>query len=462
VVRDKLLEFARDFGIDARTRLGTRVDDVREDADGSFVVISTDLATDEKITTSARFLCVTCGILTHDQWTLEERGVHVDRHFGGQVVQAAKLNGVDCPLGTMDLTDKKVVVLGSGSFAAEAFEAAERAGCDDITVVGRPRYRLVLPFSRQYTVSAIANAPFVAWSIRMRIALRYVKQNFYRPCNLLHWAPSGDPGDMDFSGQCNDAYFRLAYEGKLKCVVDDLFCLSDGTAYLRSGDSLPCDVVVCASGLKYNMSPSFLKSLGTDFTQLHNFAFLGRNPRIGCAADFLFAYVPYGPLRQLDMFFHAIACCDKGMEDQMRAALKPTPLPNHGEGYLSGGRMAGSYTFFEYEHWWSMSSKAVEARFEAMLRTLDVGRSPWAKLVLRAGFVYENTAEWFRCVRRSFVERRRFPVFGRGRGRGRSGSTGTAATATAATAATAAAATTAKAPMTTGPKGPSADVRVTC
>lgn len=199
-VRDKLLEFARDFGIDACTRLSTRVNDVHEDADG-FIVLSTDLVANEDVTINARYLCVTCGILTHEQWTLQERGVHVDRHFNGQVVQAAKLNGVDCPLGTMDLKGKKIVILGSGSFAAEAFEAAERAGCDDITVVGRPRYRLVLPFSRQYTVSAIANAPFIPWSIRMRVALRYIKQHFYRPCNLLHWAPSGDPSNIDFSGQ---------------------------------------------------------------------------------------------------------------------------------------------------------------------------------------------------------------------------------------------------------------------
>jgi hypothetical protein len=397
--------------VGAQTCLRTRVEDVRR-VDGGFVLDITDLSTGEDRAIQSRFLCVTCGILTHDQWTLGERGVRVERDFRGKIVQAAKMDGEECPLATMDLRNKRVVVLGSGSFAAEAFEAAERAGCDDITVIGRPRYRLVLPFSRQYTVSAIANAPLVPWSLRMRLALHYVKQHFYRPCNLHHWAPSGDPSSMEFSGQCNDAYFRLSYEGKLKCVVDDLVCLADGTAYLKSGDSLPCDVAVVASGLKYNMKPAFLKSLGTDFTQLHNFAFLGDDPRVGCAADFLFAYVPYGPLKQLDMFFHSIDCCDKGMIDEMRRALRPTPLPNHGEGYLSGGRMAGSYTFFEYAHWWSMSSKAVEARIDAMLRTLDVGRSSWARLTMRLSFVAENTVEWLHCVRRSFAERRRFPVFG--------------------------------------------------
>jgi hypothetical protein len=59
-----------------------------------------------------------------------------------------------------------------------------------------------------------------------------------------------------------------------------------------------------------------------------------------------------------------------------------------------------------------MSSKAVEARIDAMLRTLDVGKSSWARLTMRLSFLAENTAEWLRCVRRSFAERKRFPVFG--------------------------------------------------
>ncbi len=44
----------------------------------------------------------------------------------------------------------------------------------------------------------------------------------------------------------------------------------------------------------------------------------------------------------------------------VRAILQHTPLPNHGEGSHKGGRMAGSYTFFEYRHWTSKLSIAME------------------------------------------------------------------------------------------------------
>lgn len=411
-MKDKLLQFVRDFGIERHTHLLTRVDYVEENGHG-FLIKSTDLTSKEEKVISSDFLCVTSGILSHDQWSLSDRGIDA-RDFSGDIVYAAKKNGKECPLGSMDLTGKNVLVLGSGSFAAEAFEISEKRGSNDITIIGRPRYRLILPFSRQYTVSAIANAPFIPWSLRMKLALRYVKNRFYKPCNLMHWAPQGKPKDMDFSGQCNDAYFRLAYEGKLSCIVDEIESLSNSTAFLKSGRSLPCDVLVVASGLKYNLKPAFLEKMNLDYSKLHNFAFLGKNPRIGCAADFLFAYVPYGPLMQLEMFFHSIKCCKSGLEDEMYQSLLPTPLPNHGDGFLSGGRMAGSYTFFEYSHWWSFQSKAVSARIDAMLRTLDVGRSPLGKATLRFKFLYQNMAEWMRCVGRSFQEMKRFKIFGPG------------------------------------------------
>jgi len=200
----------------------------------------------------------------------------------------------------------------------------------------------------------------------------YLRTFFYKPCGLEHWAPSGGPDKMDYSGQCNDGFFRLAYEGKLTCVLDGIARMEAHEAVLTSGKRLPCDMLVVASGCKYNVDPPFLKDLGlgkhiiltflfsfplydpvsvvdgvfrgcdlpvnrfhresrnvmnyytttsnftAGFKDLHNFAFLGRNPRIGCASDFVFAYVPFGPIKQLEMYFHAVDCCRKGLEEVRR------------------------------------------------------------------------------------------------------------------------------------------------
>lgn len=98
----------------------------------------------------------------------------------------------------------------------------------------------------------------------------YIKRSYYNPCNLSHWAPKGKPDEMDFAGQCNDGIFRLSHTGKLKCVVGRLNALSDGQAHLESGESIHCDHVIVASGLKYNLTPDFLYAnlgLGTLHTK---------------------------------------------------------------------------------------------------------------------------------------------------------------------------------------------------
>lgn len=100
----------------------------------------------------------------------------------------------------------------------------------------------------------------------------------------------------------------------------------------------------------------------------------------------------------------------------MRAALFATPLPNHGEGLHKGGRMAGHYTFFEYNHWYSQLSKAQEARAESIFAVMDVGTSFWGKVGLRLGALTTNWAGWVGTCYLAALELWRYPVFGKGVG----------------------------------------------
>ena len=49
------------------------------------------------------------------------------------------------------------------------------------------------------------------------------------------------------------------------------------------------------------------------YDKLYNYAFLGPGGRIGTASDFVFAFVPHGPKKQLDLIFHAIGCHQQGL-----------------------------------------------------------------------------------------------------------------------------------------------------
>lgn len=54
-------------------------------------------------------------------------------------------------------------------------------------------------------------------------------------------------------------------------------------------------------------------SLSAGYDSMHNYAFLGPSGRIGTASDFVYAFVPHGPKKQLDLVFHAISCHQRGL-----------------------------------------------------------------------------------------------------------------------------------------------------
>jgi hypothetical protein len=55
------------------------------------------------------------------------------------------------------------------------------------------------------------------------------------------------------------------------------------------------------------------RSTSAGYDKLYNYAFLGPSGRIGTASDFVFAFVPHGPKKQLDLIFHAIGCHQQGL-----------------------------------------------------------------------------------------------------------------------------------------------------
>lgn len=52
-----------------------------------------------------------------------------------------------------------------------------------------------------------------------------------------------------------------------------------------------------------------------DYSMLHDYSFLGRNPRIGTASDWVWFNVPHGPQKQIACFLHAYSCFKQGLEE---------------------------------------------------------------------------------------------------------------------------------------------------
>ena len=66
-----------------------------------------------------------------------------------------------------------------------------------------------------------------------------------------------------------------------------------------------------AEGLPWQ--PSALLRAGFT-TDLHNFAFLGKNPYLGAASDWVWFNVPHGPQKQIRSFISSLKACRAGKE----------------------------------------------------------------------------------------------------------------------------------------------------
>ncbi|KDD72635.1 hypothetical protein H632_c3095p0 [Helicosporidium sp. ATCC 50920] len=248
----------------------------------------------------------------------------------------------------------------------------------------------------------------------MAAARGYARLAFYKPCGMEHWCPEGAPGEMDYSGQNNDGLFDLSFRRRATCLVGDVDRFEPTGLVLKSGERLPADVVVVAAGCKTVLQPSFLKELDVGFHDVHNFAFLGPNPRIGCAADFVFGFVPAGPMAQLSMAFRSFALCrERGAEGEelVRRALEPTTMIPPGDEEAKGGRMAGQHTWFESRHWWSPYSCSVEERADVYARTMCLGRSRGALVLFKAKLKAAVFGLWILCSVLGLYEFFRYPSF---------------------------------------------------
>ena len=121
------------------------------------------------------------------------------------------------------------MILGSGAFGLEAMEAACRSGAGSITVVMRKRDRCglpscsaaeagqgmrqgcacrwIVPYSEQFKFIMLSHTPFLS----KRTTATWINAwlaSTYKAAGIEHVAPEKGTA-CNFTGQCNDAFFRL-------------------------------------------------------------------------------------------------------------------------------------------------------------------------------------------------------------------------------------------------------------
>ena len=280
-IREYVRDTARDYGVDSRIRFRHKVVAAEWSTTDARWTVHARHGTEDgerDVTITCSFLFVCSGYYRYDQgYTPELPGIS---NFAGPVVHPQHWPE------DLDYTGKRVVVIGSGATAVTLVPSmAEQAA--HVTMLQRsPSYVLSLP-----AVDPVANLlrgklptrllyPIVRWknvlgaqtafqlSRRapkvMKTLLRKAAQKLLPPGYDVdtHFAPRYDPWDQRMCFVPDGDLFKAVKDGRASIVTDRIAGFTPDGVTLESGEELPADVVVTATGL--NLLPIGGMSLTVD------------------------------------------------------------------------------------------------------------------------------------------------------------------------------------------------------
>ena len=177
-----------------------------------------------------------------------------------------------------DYTDKRVVVIGSGSTAVTLVPALADSGAHHVTMLQRsPTYirseperdvladvlNRILPEGKAYSIVRWKNVMLGAafyracrrWPHRMRVRLiARARRQLPKGYDVdRHFGPQYNPWDQRLSVAANGDLFRTIRQGRTELVTDTIERLTATGILLSSGRELPADVIVTATGLNLQL-----------------------------------------------------------------------------------------------------------------------------------------------------------------------------------------------------------------
>lgn len=265
-IRDYVRETAEEFGIDQRIRFGHRVERASWSSERSTWTIEARRSNgDDVVQVECGFLFMCAGYYDYEAgYTPDFPGI--DRYQG--VVVHPQHWPED-----LDYANKQVVVIGSGATAVTLVPAmAETAG--HVTMLQRsPSYVMTRPavdaqalwLQNRFPASAAASA--TRWkNILLGLGFFKFARRFPEFTSKLiragvrkelgdewvepHFSPTYGPWDQRVCLVPDGDLFRSVKEGRASVVTDHIETFTETGVTLRSGEALPADIVVTATGLR--------------------------------------------------------------------------------------------------------------------------------------------------------------------------------------------------------------------
>lgn len=266
-IKDYLIEAVDEFDLADRMRLGTRVESLAwSSVESVWTATLRDVATGELDALRARWIVSGTGYFDHaggyrPTWDGEES-------FAGNLVHAQQWPE------DLDYTGKRVVVIGSGATAVTLLPAlAEKA--ELVTMLQRsPSYILPLP-AKDVVFNLLRRFMPVGWAFTatrqaniqrlraivslsrhyprfMRSLIRQVNKAFLpRGFDVdTHLNPSYNPWDQRMCFVPDGDLYGAIRRGRATIATDTVKRLVPEGVELASGQFLPADIVVAATGLK--------------------------------------------------------------------------------------------------------------------------------------------------------------------------------------------------------------------
>ncbi|MCY4466248.1 MAG: NAD(P)/FAD-dependent oxidoreductase [Chloroflexi bacterium] len=256
---------AREFGIDKRIRFQQRVRQINWSSVQARWTADIEPSSGEPYQLQCKFLFMCTGYYRYDcGYTPDWEGMD---NFQGQIVHPQAWRS------DLDYRDKRVVVIGSGATAvtlapALASEAAQ------VTMLQRsPSYIVSMPARDEIALRLQAGLPFwlgaklARWRLILRSMIQYhfarSKPDEARAAMLAgvrselgsdfdierHFSPRYQPWDQRVCLAPDGDLFKAIRDGKVAVVTDRIQRFDEAGIVLESGELLPADIIVTATGL---------------------------------------------------------------------------------------------------------------------------------------------------------------------------------------------------------------------
>ncbi|MDE2859861.1 MAG: NAD(P)/FAD-dependent oxidoreductase [Chloroflexota bacterium] len=268
-----LKDTAREFGIDRRIRFNQRVRRVSWSCDEALWTVDIERG-GEELQIRCNFLFMCTGYYRYDGgYTPSWPGMD---QFSGLIVhpQAWGGRGQDADRGDPDYAGKRVIVIGSGATAVTIAPALAREA-KHVTMLQRsPSYVVSMPARDDQVNRLRGRLPeaLVNWLARWKMILFGIY--YYRKARVhpgqtreiilggirgimgpdydveRHFGPAYKPWDQRVCVAPDADLFGAIKDGKVTMVTDHIERFVEAGLQLRSGEILPADIIVTATGMR--------------------------------------------------------------------------------------------------------------------------------------------------------------------------------------------------------------------